>query len=281
MIRSLFAFVLCLCLGLPAQAALPAPTPELYVNDYAQVLSEGTHARLLEQSRALHKATGAQIAVLTVPSLEGKDIKAYGYAVASSWKLGDADKDNGVLILLAVQDRKIRVEVGSGLEGCLPDARVGRAIDANAIPAFKKNDFDAGLSALYAAVLADVRAEYGLAPKQVENAEDADFTAQDLFYLLSFLVLIVLFILFFLCLLGMIVDVVGMFLPRKKPDPLAKVFFLKRWFHKGLWLITLGGLLSSSDGSSGGGSSGSGGFGSSGSSGGGGGFSGGGSDRSF
>lgn len=283
MIRALASCALCLFLSLPALAEPPAPTPELYVNDYAKVLSDKTRARILEESRTLKEASGAQIAILTIPSLEGQDIKDYGYRVASSWKLGDAQKDNGLLILLAVQDRKIRVEVGEGLEGCLPDARVGRAIDANAVPAFKKNDFDAGIAALYDALIADVRGEYGLGPKPDDGAAEEDADGWEVALGLMLILLgFALLILGGLLLLGMVVDVVTLTFFRgwRTGNPLLKHFFLVRWLALGWWLVTFGGLSGgggSSGSSWGGGSGGSGG----GSWGGGGSFGGGGSDRSF
>lgn len=139
-----------------------APTSQFYVNDYAGVLSQDTTSIIMGQSPSLEQQTGAQIVVVTVNSLDGKSVEEYAMEVAEGWGVGDQDQDNGVLILLAVEDRKIRVEVGWGLEGALPDSKAGRLMDEYAIPYLKDNDFDTGIRELYKAVLSVVMEEYGL-----------------------------------------------------------------------------------------------------------------------
>ncbi len=287
MSRAFFSLFLCLCLHVPVLAAvLPEPMPELYVHDVSHVLSEATRNRILEEARALEKACGAQIAVLVVPDLGGNDIRSFSHDVASAWKLGDAARDNGILVLLSVQDRKIRVEVGQGLEGCLPDARVGRLLDTYAVPAFRKNDFDAGIAALFAALADVVRAEYGLSTKGTGAEADTEWMETEgewweillgLVILFSFPVLLLLVAAF--C-LGIVIDVVSLlfFKTWRRRNRLMKHFFLKRWFLLGWSVVAFffRGSESSHQGSSW--SSGSS---DSDTSGGGGSFGGGGSDRSF
>lgn len=291
---SLVCLLLCLFWLLPGTArALPEPDPSLYVTDMAGVLGEDTRAAILAQAQALHTASGAQLAVLTVPNLGGTDIRTYAHETATRWKLGDAAKNNGLLLLLSVGDRKVRVEVGYGLEGPLPDAKVGRLIDKNAIPAFKNNDFDAGILALYNALAAEVRTEYGLpAPEGASNtapASDGDDEGSAWAALLMF-VLLGLFLLLLVVFVGMIAEGVCLVwrkcFPKKKPVPKKKGFFLMRWFWLGLYVVTFTGMgengttrRRSSDTS--GGSSWPSGGSSGGSGGGGGSFGGGGSDRGF
>src|SRR5687768_1038256 len=114
-----------LLLYIPITAVAQLKIPELWgvrVHDEAKVLSADFVARL-EQTLKIHEdSTSNQIAVLIVPSLEGEVIEDYTLRVAEHWKLGQANNDNGVLLFIAINDRKARIEVGEGLEGVLPDA---------------------------------------------------------------------------------------------------------------------------------------------------------------
>lgn len=177
--RSLLFFVtvlLTLAFILPAGAL--SPTKEFYINDNASVLSEETCAYILEHSASLASETGAQLVVLTVSSLDGKPINKYALDIARSWGIGNAEKDNGVLILLATEDREIRIEVGRGLEGALNDGKAGRLIDNYFIPNFKDSGFDAGIYELYNAVLSEIMTEYGLDALPGYEDTDAD-TGED------------------------------------------------------------------------------------------------------
>jgi uncharacterized protein len=108
-----------------AQRAVP-DHGGVWVHDEANVLSPATKAQLEALLKAERDSTSNQIAVLIVPSLEGEDIDGYGIRVADAWKLGTKKNDNGVLLLVALQDKKVRIEVGQGLEGVLTDALSSR-----------------------------------------------------------------------------------------------------------------------------------------------------------
>jgi uncharacterized protein len=149
-----------------------SPTREFYVNDYANVLSPANETYILDQSASLEGQTGAQIVVLTVNSLEGKTSSQYALEVGRDWGIGDQEKNNGLLILLSVEDRQIRVEVGPGLEGALNDAKVGRLIDNYALAYYQQNDFDQGTLELYKAILSEVMKEYGL--EGLEGYQDVE-----------------------------------------------------------------------------------------------------------
>ncbi len=155
------AAILLVLLILPFVCSLTA-TQEFYVNDNAGVLAETQEKRILTSAVELANQTKAQVVVLTVTSLEGKSAEEYALEIARDWGIGDKEKDNGVLILLSTGDREIRVEVGQGLEGCLPDGKTGRLIDEYAIPYYSENDFANGTEQLFYAVLNVVRSEYGL-----------------------------------------------------------------------------------------------------------------------
>ncbi len=154
-------------------------TEEFYVNDYAGVLTSAQESGIVSSARALQKQTGAQVVVLTVESLEGKDSATYALEIARDWGIGDKEKNNGVLILLSTGDRDIRVEVGLGLEGCLPDGKTGRLIDTYAIPYYEENDFANGTEQLFYAVLNVVREEYALEAVGIPEANADNKAAQE------------------------------------------------------------------------------------------------------
>ncbi len=137
-------------------------TDEFYVNDFAEVLSAEEESSILSTARSLAAQTKAQVVVLTVKSLDGKAAAEYALEVARDWGIGDDEEDNGVLILLATEDREIRVEVGRGLEGCLPDGKTGRLIDTYAIPYYTEDNFGKGTEQLFLAIVNEVCAEYGV-----------------------------------------------------------------------------------------------------------------------
>ncbi len=115
------------------------------VVDGAEVLKEDTRRRLAEQLEAHEKATTDQVVVLTVPSLGDAGVEEYATAVFDSWKLGTKEKDNGILLLVAPTERRLRIEVGRGLEGVLPDITAGRIIRNVITPRFKEGNYDAGV----------------------------------------------------------------------------------------------------------------------------------------
>jgi uncharacterized protein len=148
--------VLAFLLVLPGAArALDVPPLEgRRVNDRANALSPQMEAQLEAQLEAYERGTGHQLAVLIVSSLEGDSVEEYAVRVFESWKLGKQGKDDGVLMFVAVADRKIRIEVGYGLEGDLPDALVGRIIRDVMAPAFRQGDLAFGISRAVSAIAA-------------------------------------------------------------------------------------------------------------------------------
>jgi uncharacterized protein len=132
--------------------ALNIPPLEGRVNDRAGIFSS-TQTRELEQYlTALESESSVQMAILTIPSLKGEDLEGFSIRVADEWKLGQEGKDNGVLLLLAVEDRKVRLDVGYGLEGSLTDAKSGYIVREIMIPYFSKGDFAGGIMAASSAV---------------------------------------------------------------------------------------------------------------------------------
>lgn len=141
--------------------ALPEPTSEFYCNDFANVLSQSTRTDIIQKAEQLEQDTGIQLVVSTVANMGGADIESYSLEMAREYGIGQKDADNGVLILFALEEREIRVEVGYGLEGVLNDAKVGRMIDQYALDYLRNNDYDEGIYALFLGLLNELGGEGG------------------------------------------------------------------------------------------------------------------------
>ena len=137
-------------LALFALPALAAPTfPKLTgrVVDDANLLSPATEAALTQKLEGLETATGRQLVVATLPSLQGYEIEEYGYQLGRTWKLGGEKTDDGVILLVAPNEKKVRIEVGYGLEPVLTDALSSVIIQSAIIPRFKAGDMEGGVVA--------------------------------------------------------------------------------------------------------------------------------------
>lgn len=124
------------------------------VVDEANILSEAARARLTATLKAHENTTTNQVVVLTVPTIGSQSIEEYAVKAFESWKLGQTGKDNGVLVVVVPQDRKMRIEVGYGLEGTLTDGTAGQIIRTWMTPAFKAGNYDKGVEDGVAAILA-------------------------------------------------------------------------------------------------------------------------------
>ncbi|MBF0585649.1 TPM domain-containing protein [Prosthecochloris sp. N3] len=140
--------------------ALEVPELTERVNDYAGMISPAAEAELVRRLRALEEEESTQIVVLTIPSLEGEVIEDYSIRVVDEWKIGQRDRDNGALLLVARDDRELRIEVGYGLEGRLTDLVAGRIVDRVIVPRFARGEVDEGFLAGTDAMIAAVRGEY-------------------------------------------------------------------------------------------------------------------------
>ena len=178
---------------------LPKPTKNFFVNDFANVISNADEEKMQQQGEALFKECGAQVVVVTVKSLNGEDLESYSLNLARSWGIGSDKNDDGILLLLAVDERKVRIEVGYGLEGALPDSKTGRILDTYGVDRFKKNDFSTGLAAVYDSLINEVYIEKGLDPADgytpVEN-EDYSLTTKEKVITYGIIALIVLAFIF-------------------------------------------------------------------------------------
>ena len=148
------------CLAAFAAETIP-PAPAQYFNDYAGVVSAGTAAQLNRQLEQYERDASSQIVVAIYPKMESdSSIEDYTVRVAQSWKVGRQNQKNGAVLFIFIQDHKMFLQVGYGLEGVLPDATCKRIIDDEITPAFKAGNFDAGLTAGVNAILAAAKGEY-------------------------------------------------------------------------------------------------------------------------
>lgn len=138
------ALVATLCVPPPA-GAVELPSASGWVNDFAGVIEKTEQQRLEETLTELERKTGAEVAVVTLRSVPDGDVETAAIHIFESWGIGKKAKDNGALILCAVDNRRVRIEVGYGLEEILPDAKSGRIIDAYMLPALRRGDLSTGL----------------------------------------------------------------------------------------------------------------------------------------
>jgi uncharacterized protein len=157
-----FCAILVLLFGfrLFAQEIIP-PAPTAYFNDYAHVVSEGKAAQLNKTLEDFERQSSDQIVVAVFPKMQSdSSVEDYTVRVARSWQAGLKDKNNGAVLFVFVQDHKLFLQTGYGLEGVLPDALCKRIIDEQISPRFKAGDFDGGLTAGVQAIISAVKGEY-------------------------------------------------------------------------------------------------------------------------
>lgn len=153
----------------------PKPTAAagIYVQDYAQVLSAEDKRRLLSIGQELDNKTTAQLAVVTVKTLDGQPIEDYALSILREWGIGSKEKNNGALIVVAVQDRRSRIEVGYGFEGLLTDGLTGRIQDQAMIPYFRKGNYAAGIVNGYAVTASLIAKDAGVQLTSINSEQIA------------------------------------------------------------------------------------------------------------
>ncbi len=182
---------LLLCITAPL-LALEVPSLTGRVNDLAGVLGQATVQQLEEELRAFETAESTQLVVLTIPSLEGDSLEGFSLRVVEAWKIGQSDHDNGALLLIVKNDRKLRIEVGYGLEGKLTDLVAGRIIREIIRPRFQEGRFDQGIRDGLSAMMEVVKGEFPASPtasSHPSNQGGLDSGALIVFILIAFSVL--------------------------------------------------------------------------------------------
>jgi len=155
-------------------AALEVPPLGRRVNDTAQMLSAQTRADLETLLTGFEATDSTQIVVLTIPSLEGEVLEEYSLRVVEAWKIGQKGFDNGALLLIARDERKLRIEVGYGLEGSLTDLVAGRIIGGVIVPRFKEGNYDQGIRDGVTAMVAAVKGEFVASAANTKAVNDSD-----------------------------------------------------------------------------------------------------------
>lgn len=171
------ALLLLLALAAPA-AALEVPYLSGRVNDHAGLLSPAASQAIEAKLKDFEARTGHQVAVLTLDSLEREPLEDFSLKVSRTWALGRKGQNDGVLFLISKSDRKLRIEVGHGLEGSLPDALAGRIIQNEVVPRFRAGDFEGGVRAGVDAIVAAAEGTYS--PPPAPKEEDNDFNGMGL-----------------------------------------------------------------------------------------------------
>lgn len=171
--RIWFAPLLLLVSGLlHAQELAPIPPLDSPVVDTTGTLDEATRQRLEAQARALQQRKGSQLQVLVVPTTQPEDIAQYAVRVYDQWRLGREEVDDGVLLVVARDDRRVRIEVGYGLEGAIPDATSARVIQEYLVPRFRQGDYGGGIVEATAALARLIDGE-PLPPPMASHREGA------------------------------------------------------------------------------------------------------------
>lgn len=159
----------------PWVMAIEVPALEGRVNDLAGMISPEAEMEIEQKLEALETSESTQLAVLTVETLDGEPLEDYSIRVVDAWKLGREEYDNGVLLLVARKERKVRIEVGYGLEGSLTDLLAGRIVDNEIVPLFKKGRFDEGFIRGTDAVIAAVKGEYAAPEEAAPDESEGSF----------------------------------------------------------------------------------------------------------
>jgi len=209
------------------------------VNDLADLLSESSETALEEQLAELEHSTGAQVVVLTLPSLEGEILEDYSLRVAETWKLGRGEFDDGALLLIARDERQMRLEVGYGLEGVIPDAYAKRILDDILRPRLRSGDFDGGVGSAVDAIARLVAGEDTLPQPAADTPQQlGDFGWSQAIALLAFLIPVGLFSLQALTARGCVAWFLYFFLmPFWFAFPLAILGRPLGFVPLGLWII--------------------------------------------
>lgn len=153
-------FIILLILSPLLAHALDVPPLRAHINDYAGILSHEAAQKLESELTEFEKTDSTQIAVLTIPTLEGENLEDFSIRVAEAWKIGQKGSDNGAILLVVKNEHKIRIEVGRGLEGKLTDLVSGRIIRNEIAPYFSSGDFDGGIDRGVNAIMETVKGEY-------------------------------------------------------------------------------------------------------------------------
>jgi uncharacterized protein len=149
------------------------PKPAGRITDLANIIDSATESELDSRLNELERKTSSEVAVVTVPSLDGVPVEDYAVRLFKEWGIGQANTDNGVLVLVAPNEREMRIEVGYGLEGILPDGLAGQIIRENFTPRFRDNDYSGGIRDGVGRVIDVVEQQQVLTPEELARLNES------------------------------------------------------------------------------------------------------------
>lgn len=190
MIRSLlYCFLFLLPLVIQAQDVPKAPNPPRLVNDLANLMQASDAQQLENKLLAYEQRTSNEIALVTIPSIGDYDVQEYAQALGRKWNIGKAKKRNGVLLLIAVKERKINISPGDGLQGAITDAVCSRIIRNTITPAFRNQAYYSGLDSATAQLMRAAEGEFTADPREENNG----LPGAEIFIIILFIALIAFF----------------------------------------------------------------------------------------
>ena len=146
------------------------PTTEFFVNDFANILSAETKQKIFSMGVAIQQNTTAQLVIVTVPNMDGNYIESYANTFFKKWKIGLSGKNNGILLIYAKEENKIRIEVGYGLEGAINDAKAARILDKYSVIPLKEKKYDLAILDAAKQLQGEIYTEYNI-DNTIENPD--------------------------------------------------------------------------------------------------------------
>ncbi|MCX7927019.1 MAG: YgcG family protein [Candidatus Omnitrophica bacterium] len=197
--KALCLFILLICPLKLGAKEVSYPNPQGYVNDFADVISAEDTALIEKFANQLEEKTTAQIAVVTIRTTAGQDIETYAVKLFEKWGIGKKGKDNGVLLLVALDDRKLRIEIGYGLEAVIPDVVSHRIIQETIIPYFQKQNYSKGILFGALKIMQLIAQEYKVELSALEDSitSKRENEPELIFAKIEFLVIVLVIILFY------------------------------------------------------------------------------------
>lgn len=168
-LSSLILISLCLSITVYGASSYPAPTSDKYINDYIDMVDDSIKNQIISIGDELENKTSAQAVIVVINSTNKIPIEDYANKLFRTWGIGTSEKDNGLLLLLAIEDKEWRVEVGRGLEGALPDLLTNSIMENNAKPYFIEGKYDQGLLESYSIFADHIATEYNVTLEKTSN----------------------------------------------------------------------------------------------------------------
>lgn len=177
-----------------AEASLPNPSNEFYIYDETNLISKETKDYIVDINKKLENSTGSQVVVAIIDSLNNIEIEDYAVQLFRHWGIGDKDKNNGVLFLIAKEEREVRIETGYGLEGALPDGKTGNVLDKYVVPSLRKDDYDTGIRNGFSALVDIICKEYEINIDELQVVEPKSDINSIFILLVVFLIIVIIIV---------------------------------------------------------------------------------------